>query len=998
MNRNRAHRVLSLAFLFVLSPSATHAAGPNNPASQAASIPEDVYRGDLVSFPGPWAFQIGKSGAILVSDEQLEQLADPDRKVNLSLGPTPREQSLRQLCENAQAAGHRTLMIAFDHFFEQYRPGQGGQTRRLTPDKEDYVRLIAAISRFIGQYGMGLELSLLTPLEIGPGYVAETGEHGVWMHYRKGLRDPQTGSYSVQLWRQTRWGNNKGVIDLKDAGVRVFAFREQRLARTPYLFVDPKSIVDITRTAKVDIWEGTKQPSQAVRVRVHGTGTADAPGLDRVLVVQMYQTPEMDYFSETALPYLRKLVDRYVDADVKLNGLYSDEMHIQQDWGYHNHHDHGEFAVRYVSPGLAARFASLYGEQYRDFAKYLIYFAYGQEDFATNLSAKDHLMHVFDSTPEGIRATALFRSRYYKLLQDGVADLFTQAKHHLERRQGHRVEARAHATWAESPTCDAWKDGKPKYEYTSAFVWSNTVHQAASACHDYFKWGDFLTGNGNDHTEGGWLDRNYLGIALASSTGILNDVPYSYAAHWGMPGEIAHRRHALVNASGAAAHVHYAMVQGMEHRDVEVLMLYPLDLVATEERFGSWMSQYAYANLVTQAKLLERGKVVNGAIDMAGRRFTTLVTQFEPFPSTKLLDLMRQLAEQGGRVVWAGPPPVLADDGTRILPAWQDLFGVDYEPARSEGIAAPGELVRFENALAGLTPMTVLTDFLVDHAYPITPREPAAGGAPIETLARNGNRVVGTRRTLPSGGTLAVLGFRPRDDQAASLGYEARWWFEILHKLGAYPSTGQFAETNDNTEYLSRTTGYLVCRFPNGAVALAPHLKDLEECWPGGFARNAEEDKALVAKLQLPSDQIALKDFRVNGHTVSYEGRHAVAFRSDEKGSLTAFCGAASNQITIAGRTTRFADQPMALVSWAPVDPARRVEHGAVMQILIHGSGEVRIPAPALAGPVDLILQGRTPGSRSETIPGRLENGVLTFTATPANGRWLYVVPRQAAE
>ncbi len=200
------------------------------------------------------------------------------------------------------------------------------------------------------------------------------------------------------------------------------------------------------------------------------------------------------------------------------------------------------------------------------------------------------------------------------------------------------------------------------------------------------------------------------------------------------------------------------------------------------------------------------------------------------------------------------------------------------------------------------------------------------------------------------------------------------------------------------TEILSRESDYLFCRFPNGAVALAPHLKDLEECWPGGFARNAEEDKALVAKLQLPSDQIALKDFRVNGHTVSYEGRHAVAFRSDEKGSLTAFCGAASNQITIAGRTTRFADQPMALVSWAPVDPARRVEHGAVMQILIHGSGEVRIPAPALAGPVDLILQGRTPGSRSETIPGRLENGVLTFTATPANGRWLYVVPRQAAE
>ena len=65
------------------------------------------------------------------------------------------------------------------------------------------------------------------------------------------------------------------------------------------------------------------------------------------------------------------------------------------------------------------------------------------------------------------------------------------------------------------------------------------MHQAASACSDYFKWGDFLTGNGNDHAEGGWLDRNYFALALGCSTGILNEVPYSYAAHWGMPGPIS---------------------------------------------------------------------------------------------------------------------------------------------------------------------------------------------------------------------------------------------------------------------------------------------------------------------------------------------------------------------------------------------------------------------------------------------------------------------------
>jgi hypothetical protein len=86
---------------------------------------------------------------------------------------------------------------------------------------------------------------------------------------------------------------------------------------------------------------------------------------------------------------------------------------------------------------------------------------------------------------------------------------------------GHRLESRAHATWAQSPTIDRWNTtGTPQqqqqYEYTSNFVWSNTVQQAASACYDYFKWGDFLTGNGNDHAEGGWLDRNYYGLMLAA--------------------------------------------------------------------------------------------------------------------------------------------------------------------------------------------------------------------------------------------------------------------------------------------------------------------------------------------------------------------------------------------------------------------------------------------------------------------------------------------------
>lgn len=1000
----RANRLSRMFWTVALTAGAANSLA-GSPATQPTTTraPENVHVGELVRFPGPWSFQIGRSGAILVSDQQLEDLANPDKPVNLSLSATPREQSLRQICEQAQAAGHRTLILAFDHFFAQYRPGQGDKPRRLTPDKPEYVRLIAAISRFIAPYGLGLELSLLTPLEIGPAYVVETGEHGVWMEYRKGLRDPETGAYSVQLWRQTRWTNNKGSIEIQDAGVRVFAFRERRMRGTPYLLVDPAGIVDISSTAQVEVWPGTRQASHAVRIRVHGTGPAGADGLDRVLVVQMYKTPEMDYFSDRAAPYLRQLLDRYVDAGVRLNALYSDEMHIQQDWGYHSHHQHGQFAMRYVSPGLAQRFASLYGQQYRDFAKYLIYFAYGQQDFAHDLSADEHLMHVFDPSPEGIRAAALLRSRYYRLLQDGVVDLFTQAKHYLEGRVGHRLDARAHATWAESPTCDIWSSGPAGYEYTPAFVWSNTVQQAASACHDYFKWGDFLTGNGNDHAEGGWLDRNYYALSLAASTGILNEVPYSYAAIWGVPGEVARRRHALIDASGAAAGLPCAIVEGMEHRDVQVLRLYPLDLVAAEERFGSWMSQDACANYVTQAGLLERGRVAAGAIEMTGRRFTTLIAEFEPFPSRRLLDMMRQLAGQGGRVIWSGPPPVLDADGKPVLPLWQELFGVNYTPGQSEGVPAAGKQVVFEGMLAQLPPMTVLTDFLVDHIYPLSLREAATAPSPqatpppagrIEALARCSGQILGTHRTLPNGGSLTVLGFRPRDDQSASLGYETRCWFDILHRLGAYPPSGRFSGINDNTEYLSRTSPYLVCRFPNGAVALAPHLKDLTEAWPGGFARDPEQDKAIVQKLKLPSDEISLDDFKADGHEVGYQGREVLAFRPGRDGIPVAFCGRQTNQITIDGRTTRWSNQPMPLIAYAPVDPARRIPGGAVMQILVHGSGEVSIPVPGQSPQADLVLQGPRLGSRGQTIPARIADGTLTFTAGPGTANWLYLVPR----
>ena len=947
------------------------------------SMPEDVYIGEMISYPGPWAYQLPSAGIILVSDEELIDLAnDPDKVLNLALGFNPYERSLRQICEEANKTGTRRLIVAFDHFFRQYRPGTDSP-RKLTPDMDEYVHLIAKISQFASQYGLKLELSLLSPLEIGQAYEKATGESGRWLHYRKGLRDPKSGAFSVQLWQQNRWVNNKGPFDIKPENIRVFAFREERVHGTPYRVVKPEWIVDISDVSQSEVFEGLESGYVARRIRVFGEGKTEIGNLNRVLVVQHYKVPEMDYFSESALPYLKGLMDKYIDAGVQLCGLYSDEMHIQQDWNYFGHHDHGQFALRYVSEGFERKFAEKFGEQYRDFAKYMIYFTYGQEDFSSDLSATEGVMHVFGSSPKDIHETALFRSQYYAMLQDGVVDLFVSAKKYAESRIGYRLDTRAHATWAESPTIDYWRTGTTnmnsrKYEYTSDFVWSNTVHQSASACHDYFKWGEYLTGTGNDHPEGGWLDRDYYALALACSTGIINEVPHSYCAHWGHPNEVSWRRHQLQNVFGVVGGVNiFSLVQEMQHRDIDVMMLYPIDLVSAEERFGSWTTQYGYANMITQAKLVEMGKVKDGKIELVGRSFTTLIATFEPFPSIKLLDMMDELANTGGKVIWSGPIPIISKEGKSILDRWQDMFGVTFTiQAGGWGKSVPGQQVTFEGILKNVNPQIILTDFIVDHIYPVTPKG-------SEIVARCGKYIVGTYRLTTNNGSFTYLGYRPRDDQSASLGYETRNWFEILYNLRAYPS-------DDNTEVISRTTDYVACRFPNGSVAIAPHLTRLEENWEGGFARNPERDAEIVKNLDLPSKQIKLESFKVNGYCVDYNGSGAVAFRM-KSGNLIAFAGQDCNSITIDGKKFTFADQTLGQIGWAPVTENRQVKNGAKMIVFCDTLGQVRIPAGNYMGEISFCAEGSIPGKKGEPVFSKREGDYIVIDITESSrSRWLF--------
>jgi hypothetical protein len=269
----------------------------------------------------------------------------------------------------------------------------------------------------------------------------------------------------------------------------------------------------------------------------------------------------------------------------------------------------------------------------------------------------------------------------------------------------------------------------------------------------------------------------------------------------------------------------------------------------------------------------------------------------------------------------------------------------------------------------------VLTDFLVDLVYPV---EPDAGAEPVAAVNR---QVIGVHRAAAKGGSATFLGFRPRDDQAASLGEEVRTWFEILLALGAYPKTRAEASANDNPSAVSRTTPYLACAFPNGTTAVAVHYRTHEESWPGGFHRDAEKDKEAIARNPLPPDKLELRDFAVNGHRVTYDGSLAVAFRLDDRGALLAFAGHNCAKIVLDGREHAFASQPMALIAWAPVLAERRVAGGAVSELWVQGEAEVSMPLPAGVSKGGLFFHGSRPGAIGQPVTCSCEGGLLRFKA-----------------
>ena len=923
---------------------------------------------------------VAAQSIILTSDQQLYDLTDPDKKVDLSTGYTRNVSSLREMCARAKERGSKEIVVAFDEFFRQYR-GDTGAERKLTPDMDEYIDKIKIISDFAKGYGLGLHLSLLSPLELGPAYKKQTGNSGRWLAYKVGMRDAKTGRFSVPIWHQLFWTNNKGQSPVLLKGVKAYAFKESGSRFSgPFRVVYPDDIIEI-KNIKYETGDTLHLAIDMRSIVVSNetnemsNNSNELSGYDRVMVVLEYETQEMDYFNDDAPGFLKNLMKKYHDKGVNVTSLYSDEMHIQQDWAYFSHHENGQFAQRYLTESMADAYAKRYNQPLDD--KYMLYFAFGAPGFEPNAASILNVQYVMGPKPEDIHRTFLLRDRYMKMLNNGVVDLFKEAKDYAEGLFKRELKTRAHASWAESPTVDLWETEKLHtnaylYEYTSNYVWGNTIHQAASACYDYFKWGEFLQPTGNDFCECGWNDRNYYGAAMAASIGVINKYPSAYAASWGMPRVVQARRMAINYAFGASAPMPIASITGGVHRDIEVLILYPMNLVAVEERFGSWMNQYAYANYLTAEQLMKLGEVTSdGKIKVKDKTYGTLVAIFEPLPEKGLLDMMERLVTNGGKALWMSAPPLLDAEGKDCTAQWQRMFGVKYEHDRYMGEIAAGKLVSFSAPFASVPAQTILTDFLVDRIYPVE----LSGAREVATCD---DRTVGAMNAKGKG-AFYYFGFRPRDDQAKSLGYETRTMFEILNAAGAYPATGRFPGVNDNPTVVARTTDYFVTAFPNTTTMVVRHYRTHRESWEGGFSRDAERDSLALLLNPLPPDDMELNRAKINGHEITYSGKLSLAFRTDSQNRLIAFIGSNSKGITIDGTTYTFADQPLN-IAFFPDNEAL-----SAYRIQVTGEGRVTLPLP-VNKKKPVVKNGK------KTVKSEVKDGLLSLDIdTALTGKWLNV-------
>lgn len=913
---------------------------------------------------------------ILTDEKQLARIADnPDLPLyddeergfsGEKKGIYPPGTTLNSFMKDAYERGCTRVEVSYDFFF-------GGSKRENYPDDELTMRAYKVISESAKKYGMTFGASALSPLDVGGGYAKRHDDIGyTWQMEECAI---QNGAYEITCRRQKQWYNNKGPIQLKLNRIMAVAFDEEFAMNGRDLVVAPENIVDISESAQFEVKENTTKVTGSGYsydlIRVFGKTNADKK---RVLIVIEYATPEQDYFTPDAIDFVKGIMDKYNDLGVAFSGFYSDEMHIQFDWDLEEHFGPTEIKTRYVTDSLIKEYAARFGGEYNDFLKYMVYFAYTQHEDGT---FRNHLMA---DGKEGVYKTVLFRKRYFEMLSRRIVDLANEGKAYAESLFGAPIMTLAHATWQESPTCDHFADDFAfsqanrreicRYDYDKPYVWSSTIRENMSACGDYFRWNEFLSGSGTDHPEGGNTDRNYYAQAFAASLGTLNPFEHAYCASWGSPKPVIDRFTAVGNTYGTAYTLgDHSMVQNMRTRLSDVLVMYPTELNYAEERFGSWMVQYGYCDYITEEKLIQNATPTDdGLLHVNGKKYRAVVALFEPFVDEVTLAMLIKFACAGGTVVWAGPAALHFEDGRDCSVEFMEAFGLKKVASLGEGVKMADKSVSFEGALKGIAPMEIRTDMLPDFVYSIevSDAEVAANidGMPVGAVAKRGL------------GRVCYLGFRPRDDQSVSTGKDVSALFDILCALGAYGP--------DSLEKRSRpeSSRYIMNVFENGAISVANHYRTFQEDWYGSFFRDEEEDKRLLEGRELPPYDIELENEVILGKTVSYRGEGCVTFRVNECGCLMGFAGMGARGITVNGKEyTLYSEK--ANVMFTVMEKNRISDDlSALMLLKADRVGVFTVPAPkgfenAKAGYCKY-------GLIDADLPAdvKVENGVITLEVT----------------